>query len=394
VANYNLKRFADPDALKRMQQRYLLALLKPHQPYFTRRGLIFPAADDGELDHEFLSGILLSPDENISDDLADTLYSIDEMATDDAMDDPIKASTAAGLSLDQGPEMTPADVAVQVWMVDRDLFERKHAEQLAHRPRSFQSFQSVDSPRREIDPSPGQRAALETDFDNWFEANKRGGGCRVFVFPEDEEVYFVVRHGQPYKREGKLQGKKSTSVCYRPEKHDIVVYSPISGELRMNAASQREKELYRTAFGLRLFGSEDHFPGTAKYTLDPLREQGEASLVCSEVDGMQWVKLTEIRYLWRGTPSEIEVRKSDDLFAVLRHRQAQIPPRARIIGATFAVQFTDAKTPRSVSVLPPNITKYSRDDDGKLVEQWLSLRGFILTERLADENADSVLVGA
>lgn len=389
MATYSIKRFADPDALKHIQPRYLLALLKPYRAYFASEGLSLPETDDLELDHETLARILMNPSDATPSELASTLYPINEMATLEMMDHLLDAAKAAGLSLDAGSDATPADVAVQVWLKDRGLFERKHSEQLVRRPRSFQSFQSRELPGREIDPSPEQLALLESDLDDWFEERKRGRGCRLFVFPEEDALYFLVRHGQPFKREGSLQGGRSGSVYYRPEKHDIVSYIAASGELRMNAASPKEKDLYRTKFGLRLFASEDHFPGTAKYTLDPLREQGEDSLACPEVEGMQWVKLTEIRYWWGGAEKEIETRSAGDLFASVRSRKGQLPSRLPLIGAKFLVKFSGAKMPRSISIRPPNIAEYTRDDDERLVEQWLSLRGFILTKQAeVDEDAE------
>jgi hypothetical protein len=314
------------------------------------------------------------------------LYAINEMATPDAMDEFLEAATATGLSLNSGPEVTPADIAVQVWLADPEMFERKHAEQLVRRPRSFQSFQSRENLEQDINPSPEALAALEADLDEWFDVKKRGRGCRVFIFPKEDGVWFLVRHGQPFKREGSLKKSgESGSVYYRPEKHDVLVYNPAVGELRINAETKGEKDIYRAKFGLHLFGSKDHFPGTAKYTLNPLRDDGEASLVCSEVKGMEWVKLTEIRYFWGGAENETEIRKADDVFASLGRRDATIPSRVAIVGATFSVKFVDAKNPRSVSLWPPNIAKYTRDNDGALVEQWLSRRRFILAEQEESE---------
>jgi hypothetical protein len=139
----------------------------------------------------------------------------------------------------------------------------------------------------------------------------------------------------------------------------------------------------RSEFGLHLFGSADHFPGTAKYTLDPLRAEGEAALACTDIEDMQWVKLIEVRYFWGGPVGETEIRRADDLFAVLHRRGAEIPTGCRLVQATFRVKFADAKIPRSVSIRPSNIAKYTRDDDGTLVEQWLSRRGFIVAEQAA-----------
>ena len=187
----------------------------------------------------------------------------------------------------------------------------------------------------------------------------------------------LVRHGDPFRREGSFDAGQTSSVFYRPEKHDVLVYEPAIGEIRMHAASKGEKETYRTAFGRHLFGDEDYFPGTAKYTLEPLRRIGPASVVCTDVDGMEWVRLKEIQFMWGGAEREIEIHKADDLFAALDGRGRSIPTAAPILRASFLVKFTDSKTARTVTIRPSNIAQYTRDSDADVVEDWLLKRGFI-----------------
>jgi len=116
-------------------------------------------------------------------------------------------------------------------------------------------------------------------------------------------------------------------VFYRPEKHDVLVYEPSIGELRINAASKWEKDLYRRKFGLHLFGGEDFFSGTGEYTLEPLRTDGPAALVCTDVDGMEWIKLKEIHFFWGGSENEIEIRKASDVFAAFEARGRTLPAK-------------------------------------------------------------------
>ena len=52
----------------------------------------------------------------------------------------------------------------------------------------------------------------------------------------------------------------------------------------MHACNKGEKDTYRREFGRHLFGNADFFPGTAKYTLEPLRTAGRASIVCTVHD--------------------------------------------------------------------------------------------------------------
>jgi hypothetical protein len=47
------------------------------------------------------------------------------------------------------------------------------------------------------------------------------------------------------------------------------------------------------------------------------------------------------------------------------------------VKASFLVKFTDAKTPRTVTIRPQNIASYTRDSDASIVETWLTARGFV-----------------
>jgi hypothetical protein len=394
MATFDVTRFANVDALKRMHPDCLLALLRPHEAYLRRRGLAL-SAGGGEVDCDLLAAILLAPDDAMPLDLVDALYCIDEMSTPDGMDRLLDEAAATGVQLRLAETPSPTDIAAQVWLADRRLFEQTHARLSVRRRRSFQSFQSRELARPMADPSRELLTSLEAELNDWFGKKKRGRGSRVIPFTRDDQTWFLVRHGEPFRREGRLE-ESGTSSCvyYRPEKHDVVIYDPLTGELKINAGSPGERDLYRAKFGLHLFGSDSHFPGTAKYTLDPLKRDGAAALVCTDIEGMEWVRLTEMRYLWRGTPSEIEIRQSDDLFVAMAGHQRGIHPRANIIGARFSVKFTNAKTPRAVSIRPSNIADYTRDSDAGLVEQWLSNRGFILAQQAdADEGAEPVLVG-
>lgn len=383
MATYNLRRFSHPEGLKSIRKDHLLALLKPHRDFFSSRGASLPppTSPDG-LDYESLVHVFMNPDTDTPQGLADALYFIHEMATTEGMDELLNETEKKGVPLDEDPDPTPADVAVQVWLRDKDLLERKHAEQYLIRPRSFEYYQTNASPVPDFKmPNSKTLKALQGDLDNWFEEKKRGRGSRVFAYPKGNELWFLVRHGDPFKREGSMEGG---GVFYRPEKHDVLVYLPSIGELRMNAASKGEKELYRKQFGLHLFGNEDFFPGTGKYTLDPLRKDGPESLACTDIEGMEWVRLIEVQFFWGGAENEIETRKADDVFAALESRGRSMPAKVRITRARFQVKFTDSNSPRTVVIRPSNIAQYTRDHDSTVLEEWLLKRGFIVTTEVRE----------
>ncbi len=55
-------------------------------------------------------------------------------------------------------------------------------------------------------PTARTLTALERDLDDWYEQKKRGRRSRVFVFPKEDAIWFMVRHGDPLRREGRERG--------------------------------------------------------------------------------------------------------------------------------------------------------------------------------------------
>ena len=113
---------------------------------------------------------------------------------------------------------------------------------------------------------------MEAALDAYFQAKKRGVGCRVIRNESAGEVRFLVEHGQPCKREPSRKGPHSTSTFFRPEKTDVVIYDLAHNELRINASTFGDVREYRALFGRHVFGGENKFVFTEKYTLDPLKD--------------------------------------------------------------------------------------------------------------------------
>jgi hypothetical protein len=286
------------------------------------------------------------------------------------------AGTAIDVAI--GEHAAPADLALQVWMAEPAIIERIHAEQCFLRVRSFAYFKTPSLPLPAFAlPSAATLVTLAAELDEWFAKKRRGKYSRVFVYPKAGHTWFVVRHGQPYAREAVIEAGESTSQYFRPEKFDVLAYNPLLGELRINAQTKGEIELYRQAFGRHLFGDPEFFSERSRFDLEPLRQLGEEALLCDDVDGMEWVRLKEVQIAWGGAHKEYEIRRSADLFASLRDRHRSLPTGGRISKAGFLIKFEGAKTPRSLAVSAGNRAQFKRDGDAELIEKWLGLRGFI-----------------
>jgi hypothetical protein len=294
------------------------------------------------------------------------------------------------VELDLDDEPTPADVAVQVRLRAPALLEQKHAEQvLLDRKRTFVYFQAKDgADTRYHAPGAKRVREFEDTMGVRLDLMKRGRTCKLFVFPRTDGVWFLVRRGDPYKREGAIEKAKTTSVYYRPEKYDVLKYDEGLGELAINAEGNKKlAEHYRELVGVLLFDDAKHFPDTAKFTLEPLQEAGAESLVCSDVEGIDSVVLKELQVYWGGAYGESTTHKAKDLFAAWAAHERSVP-KGRLVKASFLVRFTGQKTARTVTIRPSNIASYTRNEDATLVEQWLALRGFVKTPIGEAQDAD------
>ena len=377
MATFNPRRFSKPETLRMVAREHLIAFLRPHAAYFTARGVELPSNQTQELDYDTLSDVLLSSDTTTPPELAESLYYVDELSTQEGFDSIQEAIDGTEFDATISDEITCADLAIQVWMRNRDLIERLHAEQFLHRPRSFEYFMTTGEIQdcRKLD-EVGLRA-LESDLNDWFEKKRRGRTAKVFVYRKPDFIWFLVRHGEPFTREPSLKaGNEEGSEYFRPMKFDLLVYNPNIGEIRVNATSKGEKQLYRKHFGGHFFGDDEYFDSTAKFTLDPLREDGADAVLCGDIDGLEEIKLKEIQIFRGGTHKEIEIRKAEDIFAALAERERDLSKAKGLFKASFSVKFTDSKTPRTVT-LSGNKAQYKRDDDSEILEQWFAARGFV-----------------
>lgn len=385
---FNPRRFTEPQVLRRIGRTQLLAFLNRFKDYFARCGVQLPdPAGTEDLDYERLSVVLATASNDPPEALIDALHLLAYMSTDDGLAALIRATAGKEIDL-AGDDLTPADVAVRVWLVAPTILEDEQSRIFVHGKRSFDYFPM----RRDHDPVPEGRKptieilrAIERDLSKWFVEHKRGGRCEVRAFPEVHQTLFLVKHGEPLRRE-EVDSDAHSSLLYRPMKDDVVVLDWSLGELRVNAQTEGEKELYCRAFGEHLYDDVEFFGDVDKHTLDPLRVDGEECLNCDDIgDGINWIRLVEVQFLWPGDPLETEIRRSKDIFKSLRSRKKEMPHRPKIIAAKFEVKFAGSKNARRVKVTPHNAT-FIHDGDSEAVMRWLEARGFVVGRHAGDAN--------
>jgi hypothetical protein len=391
---FSPKSFAQPDLLKSIQPENLLRLLEVQRPFFEDKGFVFPAGGDGRIDYLSLAGILAQPDESMDSDLVEAFHLIGNLGTDENFDALLDAAHRSSIDAGDG-EATAPDLAARIWLADPQILERMERADLFDRRKKFESFRArVREDVTPIEALPSDFTELEQDLDGWFVSRKRGPGCKVIRKDAPGEVRLLVQHGQPCKREPSRKGRDSSCTFYRPERTDVIVYDFINNELRINASALAELKFYREMFGKHLFGDEQKFIYVEKYTLEPLKEQGEEALRCRDIAGMEWVRLTQIEYDWGGAFEHVEKHKAHDVFKALAVIRRRIEPTAEIRVAKFAVKLEGQRRPRSVLIRPRNIAEYGRGEEALIIEEWLRARGFVLVGSAAYAEAEPAVAGA
>lgn len=370
--------FSYSDTLQNASAKQLICFLTPYTQYLKSRGFELPKIEDDkrEFDYQALHHIIRVPNEDTPNDLINALHCIHEMATPYEMGRMLDEAKICGISIDDAEIGSPTDIAIQIWMQDRRTLERMHVEKFIDKPCTFLYYQAAPDSVANANLSGDAITALEQNLDRCFRSHSLGYGCRVFCYLRQDGIWFMVCHGA-YED---IENAEPFCICYRPERKDILIYHPATRELQIDAETKGEREIYRKLFGRHLFGNDNHFPGTAIYTLEPLTRDGSRSLVCSDVPEIKSVTLQKIERCWGNSIKITETLEASNVFRAMGIGGTGSLPGARITEACFLIQFTNSTSPRMVWVRPSNIIRFERDSDWKAVGSWLRLRGFVLTK--------------
>lgn len=375
------RQFIVPQFLRSIGREKLGQLFGRFAEGLNAAGLTVPAVSVGD-DAYFrgLACLALSP-EGLPDELIETLFVIEEMANPAGQEALETAAADTGLQLDLGDQATPGDIAVQVWLANPDLLVGQHNRMRLGRLSAFRYYVGrlrADHPPDRVTPSAATIETMTADLDHWFRQHNRGRGTtRISVHELDEEFWFLILHGDTFRRTTKVDGGRLEVLHFRQAKDDVVVFSPLTEEIRIHAGTKGERELYRRTFGAHLRGDSGHFREEKAYTLEPLRTEELGAVHRGTVAGIVGVALREVEIARPGGFREFVIRKAEDVFlAALVRGEAAIPNHGDLVRAVFDFQFERSRRPRRVEVRTPNTLRVARHCDARLVHRWLAERGF------------------
>ncbi len=383
MATVRIVRFSKATLLRRVDPALFLDFARSFEGFFARNEVELPQdLDPEQIPYSEIAESFMQLDPTQDRDLIDALYYLDSLTADANGDLLLEEARAAEFDLPD-EDLHPVDVAVRVWMQEggKEFLKALQDRNVVKKFRSFHFCQPADDKEGIYSPPSDEKLTAAADeMRPAFVNKKRGEDCEASFFDEgQDEVWFVIRHGEIMNRGECIEDDGEPGlVVYRPVTHDVVVYNKETGEIRTNVDSQWQLNLYRRVFGDLLFDDGEFFGADAKYTLDPLRNEGAASLACPEVQEIEWIKLKEVVFFFGGGSDWERVKyQSTNLFQRWAARQMAFPS-GNISQASFTVKFTDSKNPRTVSIRSSTKLLVSRDHDSEAVESWLWARHFHL----------------
>lgn len=401
------KRFARLSVLKRIGRELLDRFLRQFERELKTQGLVCPAATLDDSEYYGAWNRLLSAPDQLPDRLNEALFAIDEMSGPEGQEQLELALARTAFPPAFNPDSSREDIALQVWLDDPALLARVHNQQRLRRLKTFEYFGN-DRPTAErpafAPPTPATLNDLAAAMDSWFARHHRGHNTtRVELcgfmdgakdaYESPAEFWFLVRHGDSFARTPKVEAQQTEILHFRPERDDVVVYSPYHDEVRINARTKGERDLYLRVFGLHLRGSENYFSSRRTYTLEPLRSSGQESLEPDGAGDIVKIVLRELEIAWDNPLLGRTIREADDLFARPAEANAvfgdAISGAGRLTRATFDVHFCNSARPRPVQIRLPNVLKVGRHCDAQSVDRWLCRRGFRLGRNGAGGEAEA-----
>jgi len=375
-------RFSRPEVLASIRPELLRRFLIPYQSYFHGDGFDVDCLSDGAGPVELtrLSDILLAPEVGIPPALVDALYTVHEVAVEENTELLEMTASLEGVPLE--PDSSLLELALSLWMTAPKALKWIHERRSVKRLRSFEYFSSEGYVTTEFYLNEEGVRQLERSLAYYFKKKDWGYGCRIHHRPQQDEHWFLVSHGERYKRQATWEEGRMGTIGFRPERYDLIIYDALTEELRVNAQTPTQREYYRKQFGFYLFGRENYFPGRNKYTLEPLLRDGAAALFTGDIAEIEAVRLCELGYVIEDNMEEVITHKTYDVFAAQKQHGHGIPPGARLVKATFKLRYAEQPKERTLTLKPSNVALYTRDGDGPVLEKWLHRREFVVRDRV------------
>lgn len=375
------QRFTNLRVLKSVQHDRLLKFLSPHYEYIASRGLTLPHAGKlTDFQFELLGEILKAPDGQTPAELMRAVHMVNELARESMMEALLDQIDELADAFHHDERIMPADVAVEAILRHREHVEVIHRLQALNARRTYSYFQSASDVVPSLqEPLELSRVSFENAVGSYFESKRCGRGTIAAMHLCEDSLDLTVSHGRPWQLQDVLVDGVRDILSFQPLQDDLLHFNRVTGELKINATTTIQKEMYRASFGRFFFGDENMFPPGDIWTTEPLRVNSEAALSVVNIPELLSATLTSVTLFVAGAKPELVTTRRADLIEILDERigyYESLDIDVRIAEARIELRFIDGRRTRSVTIKPPNIAVYTRDGDADVIELFLHERGF------------------
>lgn len=389
MAGSNLRKFKNPEVLRKFSFQRLLEMVGRYKGYFDRMQFQIEGATEETFDYDGLAAILsnqmfVGEYEELFNGFA--LVGATSMECfNDVLRTFISRSSYAGELTDT---MSTADMALLVYLHDPEELSVLETDYAALKKKSF-AMRATRRDIRNLVITPAQIRDFEEGMNLIFQSKNYGNTARVTLTENDSrELVLLVRHGDSYRRQGiVMNGRKSKTIGFQPESYNTLSINGDTGELRLGIPTSPKwmEDAYCRQLGKSLFDDYDAFSAPRINDLDKIRELGRNILVYHGAAEVKSISLLSIKAFLSGSDGMSAILEADDgdLFRDMERHHFKLSSMGRIIRAKFLVKI--GRSERTIILDASNRSGYDYDDFGMVVDEWLRQVGVIHTLMQNDE---------
>ena len=389
MAGSNLRKFKNPEVLRKFSFQRLLEMVGRYKGYFDRMQFQVEGATEETFDYDRLAEILsnqmfVGEYEELFNGFA--LVGATSMECfNDVLRTFISRSSYAGELTDT---MSTADMALLVYLHDPEELSVLETDYAALKKKSF-AMRTTRRDIRNLVITPAQIRDFEEGMNLIFQSKNYGNTARVTLTENDSrELVLLVRHGDSYRRQGiVMNGRKSKTIGFQPESYNTLSINRDTGELRLGIPTSPKwmEDAYCRQLGKSLFDDYDAFSAPRINDLDKIRELGRNILVYHGAAEVKSISLLSIKAFLSGSDGMSAILEADDgdLFRDMERHHFKLSSMGRIIRAKFLVKI--GRSERTIILDASNRSGYDYDDFGMVVDEWLRQVGVIHTLMQNDE---------
>lgn len=383
MAGSNLRKFKNPEVLRKFSFQRLLEMVSRYKGYFDRMQFQIDGVTEESFDYDGLAAILsnqmfVGEYEELFNGFA--LVGATSMECfNDVLRTFISKSSYAGELMDT---MSTADMALLVYLHNPEELSVLETDYAALKKKSF-AMRATRRDIRNLVITPAQLHNFEEGMNLIFQAKNYGSTARVTLTENDSrELVLLVRHGDSYRRQGiVMNGRKSKTIGFQPESYNTLSINRDTGELRLGIPTSPKwmEDAYCRQLGKSLFDDYDAFSTPRINDLDKIKELGRNILVYHGAAEVKSISLLSIKAYLSGNNGMSAILEADngDLFRDMERHYFKLSSMGRIIRAKFLVKI--GRSERTIILDASNRSGYDYDDFGMVVDEWLRQVGVIRT---------------